>query len=171
MPDELIAVGKIGAPHGIKGEIKVIPLTDFAKERFSKNNKILIKTESTDNFQEVITDGYRKTNKYLILKLRGFTSRNEVEPLKNSYLYVREEDLTKLSKSTYWEFDIVGSRVMFKNEEIGTVEQIFHYPSNDVYKVKAGEKSFLLPAIKDAISKIDSKNNVIEIKSKDWLVD
>lgn len=171
MPDDLITVGKIVAPHGIKGEIKVVSLTDFARERFSKNNKLLIKNESAISFHEVITEGYRETNKYLILKLRGFSSINEVEPLKNSYLYVRKEDLSKLSKSSYWEFDIVGSKVMFKEEEIGLVDKILHYPSNDIYKIQSAEKSFLLPAIKDAISKIDPINKIIEIKSKDWLVD
>ena len=148
---ERIIVGKVGAPHGVKGEVKIIPLTDFP-ERFSSMKEI---TVGDDVF--AVTGHRTATGGNPILKLAGIDNRDDAARLTGKMLTVSRKETMPLREGEYYAFDIVGLSVFDESGTyIGKVETVLKTGSNDVYVVKADSgKEILIPALKKIVTAID----------------
>lgn len=166
---DYIQVGKIINTQGIKGEVKVYPLTDNIS-RFDKLEKVYIGEEKTLVY---IEKNWSKKN-FVILKFAGYDNINEVLKFKNEYLYIEENDKVKLEEGSYFIFDIVGCNVMdIKGNKIGVVTQVITNTGNDIYTIKdkGNNKEYLIPAVKQFIKKVDIKNKEIVIEPIEGLIE
>ena len=155
---EFMTIGQISKPHGVKGEVKVFPLTDNVK-RFKK-----LKTVFIDD-KEVKVVWCKLQSDRAILKLEGIESMDDAEKLRNKYLNIRREDAIRLPKDTHFIVDIIGCSVYDSNEVfIGEVKEIIKTGYNDVYWVKNGKKEVLVPVLKEIVYDIDVENKKIVIK-------
>ena len=121
---DTIRIGLIVKPQGIRGEVKVQPLTDDIN-RFK-------------NLKEVIIDGknYRVTSSVIgggtvFLSLFGVSDRNTAETFRGKYLNVTRENAIPLEEGRYFIIDIVGCNVFTDDgKEIGTVVDVFSSATN-----------------------------------------
>ncbi len=149
--DSRIVIGKAGAPHGIRGELRVIPLTDFP-ERFEELKQVYIGDELLD----VADVKYHK--QFVILKLKQYTVREEVAKLTGQLLYVDKKDAMPLEEGEYYTFDIIGLEVLdMAGESLGFVTEVLKTGSNDVYVAsqKGEAKQILIPALKAVVKEIN----------------
>ena len=148
---ELIKLGKITAPVGIKGEFRVYPYTDD-KTRFSDIKKLVLAGKD----YEVERATYRN-NDMVVLKLKGIDDRNTSETLRGLELFLRKEDLWEVPEDTYFVEDILGIRVLDEEgKEIGILKDIIQNPAHDLYEIETPEgKSFLVPAVKEFVRRVD----------------
>lgn len=161
----LIAIGKIVAPHGVRGDVRVAPLTDFP-ERFEKLASVLLEDGRR---LEIAHTRYHKQS--VILKFRGLDDRNAVEALRGKLLKVTREEAVKLPAGHYFIFDIIGLRVYDENGGcIGVVGDVIATGSNDVYVVdREGAQPVLVPAIKDVVRLIDVPGGRMVVKlQEEW---
>jgi 16S rRNA processing protein RimM len=164
MNNNMICVGKILKPHGIKGEIKLLPLTDYIDERFKIGNSLYIK-DKAGNFNVYYIENYKIFKKNIILKLKGLYDINSVEDLINQYIYITEKDLHPLQKGSYYIYQIIGLNVYEENGEyLGKIVEINKTGSNDVYIVKKDGKEMLLPALKKVVKNINIKEKTMLVK-------
>lgn len=155
---EEITIGQITNTHGLKGELKIFPLTDDVK-RFKKLKTVLLKNEE----KKVIWCKIQNDNK-VILKLEDIDTIEQAEKLKTEYIRVRREDAAKLPEGRYFVVDIVGCKVVDTNgNEVGIVKEVIFTGSNEVYWVK-GKKDVMVPAIKSVVEDIDISNSIITIQ-------
>ncbi|SHD76992.1 ribosome maturation factor RimM [Schnuerera ultunensis] len=150
---DYIKVGWIMNTHGIKGELKVYPLTDDIN-RFSRLETAYLGEDKLKvEIEEV------KYNKGLaILKFKEFNDINEVLSFKENYIFIDEEDKMDLPNGHYYIFEIIDCIVFdTKGEEVGTVVDVIQSASNDIYVVKNFEKDkeYLIPAVKEFFVNID----------------
>ncbi len=158
--EQFLSVGQIINTHGVKGELKVYPLTDDVK-RFRKLKKVYI-----DNEERTII-WCKIMPKVVIIKIEGIETLEEAFSLKQKYLKVKREEAVTLKKDSYFVADIVGSRVIDENDkELGCVDEVIFTGSNDVYWIK-GENELLIPAIKTVVVKVDIEEKLIVIKPVD----
>lgn len=154
---EFITVGQIINTHGLKGELKVFPLTDDMK-RFRKLKKVYI-----DGIERNVVWCKLQT-KTVVLKIEGIDSIEDAVKYKETYLEVSREDAVKLPEGRYFVTDIIGSNVIDENgAELGRIHDIIHTPSNDVYWIKEG-KELLIPVLKSIVVNVDVENKQIVIK-------
>lgn len=154
---EFISIGQIINTHGLKGELKVYPLTDDIR-RFRKLKEVYI-----DKSLRKIVWCKLQTDK-IILKIEGVDTIEEAQKLKNIYVEVKREDAVELSEGEYFIADIIGCTVYDENRvKLGTVFDVIQTQSNDVYWVK-GKTEVLIPALKDIVISIsiDSKEIIIK---------
>lgn len=164
-----LEIGQIVNTNGLKGFLKVKPLTDDIT-RFEKLKTIYIqKAKELIGFkiQEV---KYNKQS--VLLKLEGIDDITEAEKYKNFYIKISKENAVKLEKNSYFIVDIIGCQVYTdENEYLGNVVDVFQTGSNDVYTLKNSEgKEILIPAIKEVIKNVDIKNKKIVIHLMDGLI-
>lgn len=160
-----IKVGKIINTHGIKGELKILPLTDDSK-RFDNLNKIYINDK-----EYMIKKVWYKKN-FPIISIKNFDNINDVLNFKNQYIYITMEDTIELEKDTYFIFQIKGLNVFtIDGLEVGVVKDVLTPGANDVYVVKGKEKEYLIPAIKDCIKEINLEEKKIIIKPMKGLLE
>ena len=163
--NQRIKVGKITSSHGIRGEVKIYPLTDFPS-RFNKGNKVYI-----DNKEMTIERSRLQKNIYIV-KFEGFDNINEILQFKDKYIEIYREQLTQLKEGEYYIFDIIGCEVYDdKGNHIGTVKSVFSTGNNDVYVVKNNDKEHLIPAIKQVVSSIDVEEKKIVITPIEGLLE
>ena len=160
--EDLLIVGTITSPHGVKGEVKVFPRTDDVR-RFKKlkevyldtgKEKLLLHPESVKFFKQ-----------FVIIKFKEFNSMNEVEGLRNKNLLVDRKNAVKCEKDEYFIADLIGLTVYRDTGEVlGELTDVLQTGANDVYEVtKSDGKNVLLPAIKECIKEVDIENGSMKV--------
>jgi len=162
--EEYIEVGQIVSTHGVRGDVKVKPLTDDIK-RFSKLKKIYMTIKN--ELVEFPIEEVRYNKNMVLLKLKGINSIEAAEVYRGQYIKIDKKDRVKLPKDSYFITDLIGLDVFSEEDELlGKIDDIYNTGSNDIYVVKdeSTGKQLLLPAIKDVIKKIDIENKKIIVK-------
>ncbi|WP_160675659.1 ribosome maturation factor RimM [Clostridium sp. C8-1-8] len=159
---DFLKVGQIVNTHGIKGEVKVFPLTDDVT-RFDNLKEILI----DDKEAEIEWVKYQKDR--VIIKIKGVDSMNDAEKLKQRYIKVSREHAVELPEDTYFISDLIGCKVYdTEGFNYGDVYDVLQTGSNDVYWVK-GNKEILVPVLKEIVLDINVQDKKIVIKpSGEW---
>lgn len=153
---EFLTIGQIINTHGIKGELKVHPLTDDIK-RFKKLKTVFIESE-----ERTISWCKLQVDK-VILKIEGIESIDDAMKYKMKYLRVKREDAAKLPEGRYFVVDIIGCKVIDENGvDLGAVSEVIFTGSNDVYWVK-GKKDLLVPVLQNIVKNIDIEKKEIII--------
>lgn len=161
---DIFNIGQIVNTHGVRGEVKVIPLTDDIN-RFKKLKKVLI-----DDVQRNIL-GCKFQKDRVILKIEGIDSMDEAERYKQKYICVERSEAIKLPEDTYFIKDLVGCQVLDTYGEIlGNIDEVIKTGSNDVYWIKGKKgKELLIPVLKEIVLEIDIDNKKIIIKPvREW---
>lgn len=154
---EYFTVGQIINTHGVKGELKIYPLTDDIR-RFRKLSKIYI-----DNQEKHILWCKLQSDR-VILKIEGVDTIEEALSLKNKYIDVSKEDAVKLPEGSYFIAEIIDCNVYDENgTELGKIYDVIKTGSNDVYWIK-GSEDLMIPALKSIVVKIDVENKKVIVK-------
>ncbi len=157
-----IAIGQVGKPHGVKGEVKVIPLTDDIR-RFRRLRYVIIKgREYKVEFVKLQADR-------AILKLEGFELPEDLLSLKDEYVEVRLEDAVKKKKDEFFIDELKGLEV-FDTEglSLGRIYDVIQTGANDVYWIKEPEQ-LLIPAMKTIVESVSvDEDRVIIRPTREW---
>lgn len=158
---DLLQVGAIIKTHGIKGEVKVYPLTDDVK-RFKKLKEVILEPEKDNIILEIESVKYQKN--IVILKFKGFDNINDIEMHTKKGIYVTREDAIPLEEDEYFVADLIGLDVITDdNIRFGVVKDVLHTGANDVYVIEHEDKEVLVPAIKECILDINMADNLMKI--------
>ena len=152
--DSLVQVGAIVAAHGLKGEVRVLPMTDFIDERFMTRGSLLrvetapqgrsTKSGEYDapigDVKEVKVKGGRwvtsKGRNDVIVKLAGYDDRNAAEALVGTRLFVLPNDRAPLrdeetstsgdGDDEFYAQELAGMRAILRESgaELGIVEDV-----------------------------------------------
>jgi 16S rRNA processing protein RimM len=149
-PPGQVAVGRVASPHGVRGDVKVMPLVD-KRERLSRGRNVLLAGE-TRTIERV-----RWQKGMAFLKLSGADDREAAAALRDQLLTVPEEELEPLPEGQYYRFQLIGLEVVDgAGERLGRIEEVLTTGANDVYVVRGGERGeVLLPATDDVIKQVD----------------
>ena len=167
--EEYLEIGQIVNTNGLKGTLKVRPLTDDIT-RFEDLETIYIQKHK--ELVEFTIQEVKYNKNMVLLKLEGIDDITEAEKYKNFYIKINREDAVELEEDSYFIVDIIGCEVYTESQELlGKVIDVFPTGSNDVYTVKNSEgKEILLPAIEDVIKDVDIKNKKIIIHLLEGLI-
>ena len=148
---KMLKVGKIVNTHGIKGDLKVLPLTDYM-ERFEELDWVYMDC----NDERFYIENVRYMPTAVLLSFKGYKDINLVKGFKDKYLFIDENQRRDLPGDTYYIADIIGLDVYtIKDEYIGRVKDIIQTGSNDVYVIKGeGGREIMIPAVEEFILKI-----------------
>ena len=168
--DSLITVGRILCPHGIQGDVKVVPATDWP-DRFNELRSLcLVLPGEAEKWIKI--EQVRFQHGGVILKLSGFENRSQADTLRGAELRAREKDMPSLPEGHYYIHDLVGMTVKtVLGKEIGSVVDMIQMPAQDIYVVDADGKEIMIPAVKEFIKRIDIQKREIWIDPIDGLID
>lgn len=165
---EYLSIGQIINTHGLRGEVKVYPLTDDMS-RFEKLEEVYIAENNELVKYEV--ERIKLLKSTVAVKLKGIDSEEAANKLRNSYIKVDRKSAVKLPKDTYFICDLIDSEVYDeKGQLLGTVKDVLQTGSNDVYVVQSADMEILIPALKDVVKVIDLENQKIIIETPEGLI-
>ncbi len=152
-PGDLITVGRIVAPHGIRGELRVRVETDFP-DRFARMRSGYLVSDGRARAIEILSA--RPHQDGMLLTIDGVGDRTTAEGLRGAEIAVLRAELVPLGADTFYVFEIIGMRVRTEDGRIlGTVAQVMRGSANDVYVVTDGTREVLLPALRQVVLKVD----------------
>lgn len=164
MMQDILEIGMICNTHGVSGNIKLIPWTDYP-EIFEDLDYIII----NDVKYEIVDVKYQKAN--VILKFKGINTMEQAEKLKNFTAYCYKNQLADLEEDNYYIADLIGCEVYEEENVLGKVTDVIPAGGADLYEIKSeGKSAIYLPAIKENILKIDIKNKIINVKLPEGLI-
>ncbi len=152
--EQLLRVGVFSSTHGVHGEFKVFPTTDDVT-RFSDLEQVIIDT-GKGTFTAKI-EGVKYFKQFAILKIEGYDSLNDIEPLKGSTLWVTRDQAVELGENEFFIADLIGIKAYLENGDyLGMLEDVIQTGANDVYVVKDEKgKEWYLPYIEECILDIN----------------
>lgn len=164
--DELVTIGHVTAPHGVRGAVKVMPLTDFP-ERFDGVERLFVRRYREVVPQRLVVQWTRRHKQFVLVKFQDIDDRDGAESLRRALVQVEPEEVHPLPDGEYYVFDIVGMRVFDESgRDLGVVRDVLFTGANDVYVVDAGDErsELLLPAIKDVVRRIDVEQRRMDVR-------
>ncbi|HID64903.1 MAG TPA: 16S rRNA processing protein RimM, partial [Anaerolineae bacterium] len=127
-----LVVGKIVAPWGVKGELKVAIETDFP-ERFKQLKRVYVGEKATS----FVLEWSRLHKGHALLKLKGCDDRDAAEKLRGQLVQIPIEEAMPLGEDEYYVYQIVGLDVWTtEGEHLGRVSEVLFTGANDVYVVQ-----------------------------------
>lgn len=159
--NEYLSVGFVTKPHGVRGLIKIEPLTDDVT-RFNKMKHVFIEEAGNYVKYEIISRSIAPD--HVLLKLKGIDNATDAEALRGKYLFRKRDEGRTLKEGEYYWCDVIGLDVVYADngKKIGVLDSIINTVSNDVYVVKTDKDEICLPALKQYVT-IDMENKRITV--------
>jgi 16S rRNA processing protein RimM len=128
----LLEVGRIGKPHGVKGDVFVMFVSDRVERRTP--GAILVARKANIALELKVETARLQNDRYVI-HFEGVDSRNDAELLTNALLFAEEiEDIDAL-----WVHDIIGSRgVGVDGTDYGTCTGVIDNPAHAILELDSG---------------------------------
>jgi 16S rRNA processing protein RimM len=162
--DKEIIIGKIVAPHGVRGDIRILPLTE-KPDLFLDLEYLLL-----EGGKKLTVKNARFQKRMILVTTKEVTSMNEAELLRDKNIYIKAEDLPELEEDEFYVADLVGIPVYdLEGKQIGTFKDSLSTGSNDVYIIAVpGAKDILVPALKEYFKEINLAEKRIVVKLPEW---
>jgi 16S rRNA processing protein RimM len=166
---EYLEIGKIVNTHGIKGEVRVIPLTDDPK-RFELLDGALVDVKG--ELKEFTINMVRYFKSFVLIKFNEISSIEDALTIKGCFIKVDRKHAVILPENSFFICDLIESNVYneFDDSLIGKLKAVLQTGSNDVYQVMSDDgKEILIPALKSVVLKVDVKNKYIKVRLPEGL--
>lgn len=162
--NQSILLAKIGAPQGIKGEVRVKPFGD--PDMLDQYGKL---HDANGNTYKITRMRAQKT--MLVVKFMNVNTRNEAEELNGVELFVARNKLPEIDdEDEFYVQDLIGITVLNDaGEQIGMVVAVPNFGAGDMLEIASagqGEKSsstWFLPFTRDAVPEINFEKSEIMI--------
>ena len=161
----MLIIGRVLAPWGLKGDVKVEILTDYPQERYTPGKLVYI-----DGIAMTI-EGGRLHKGNFILKLDKISDVDHAAALKGKYLEIPASESMPLEDDQFYHHQLIGLRVeTIGGRFLGTIKRIMPTGSNDVYVVDDDGRELLIPAIGDVVKQVNLTLGLVVIEEIEGLL-
>lgn len=170
--NEYFEVGQVLTTHGLKGEVKVNVISDFARERFAPESRLFV--DLNGEMKELTVESARMQKQFYLVFFKEIADIDAAEKICHHNLYVADDDRQDLPEGSYYFKDILGCPVYDSEtgEELGVLNDIETPGANDIWEIKPQKgKSFWIPNIASVVNKVDLANKRIEVTLLEGLRD
>ena len=162
-----LAIGLLGKPHGVKGEINLHVSSNQIEDILS------LKSVSIGDIQEEFSIRYiRRKGEHLLISFEGISTPGSATHLRNKIVYIQIKDAPVLKNDSYYYHQLIGIQVINrKGELLGKISEILKTGANDVYVITSPNppaKEILIPAIKSVILEVDLAKKRMVVDSQEW---
>lgn len=152
---QFVEAGYICNVHGLRGEVRVKPATDFPEERFMKPGVRWLRLRSSSTLTikefELVKGRFHAGQHQWLVTFKGVNSVDEARELVGAALLVKNDDRPTLDEDEFYSPDLVGMGVVLKDtrELVGTVIDIYNTGASDLLRV-------MLIQTKDSVANISA---------------
>lgn len=160
-PDDVLLVGRLVAPFGVRGELKMVAVTT-RPDHLATLKHVLV---GPDLQRYDLKRLHEHKVGMFIISLRGIASREAAEELRGAEVFIRSTEAAPLDADEYFLHDLIGLQVRTASgDDLGRVIDVLETGANDVLIVRAsGRADILVPMIAAVVRQIDLDQRSIEI--------
>jgi len=153
-PARLVPLGRLVAPHGVRGELRLLPYA-FPCQTLQKGLTVWVQDKTGPSQAYTITQ-VRPHAPCLLVKFQGVDSRSQAQALRNTTLSVAEALLLPLQDGEFYYYQVIGLKVQTPaGKQLGTIAQVFFSGGHDIWVVQRGQEEYLIPVTEEVVRAID----------------
>jgi 16S rRNA processing protein RimM len=167
--EELVAIGRLLKPRGLKGELLIVPFSD-RPNRFPSLRRAFLPGEGGSAREVAITSCWPHKGRFVV-KLAGIDSIEAAERLRGLELRIGEEDLEALPAGAYYHYQLKGLCVEDEfGSSLGRVDDILATGGGaDVLVVRGPQGESLIPLAADFVEHVDLAAGRIRVRPPEFL--
>ena len=148
-----MVVGVIGRPHGVRGDLSVVPRTDEPERRFA----VGVRLRSEDGRRTFTVTECRQPQGRLLVRFAEVADRTAAESVRGIVLVTDvAEDERPSDDGEFYDRQLVGLSVRRSDgERIGTVRSVLHLPTQDTLEIDTDDGPRLVPFVSALVPEID----------------
>ncbi len=164
---DLVIVGEVTRPHGLRGALRVFPVTDFPEHLLTLGEVVLV---DGGGARRVRVEHAETAGRFVAMKLAGIDTVEAAEALRGATLRISAGEVQPLPAGQFYVFQIVGLRVRTPDGTLlGEVADVLRTGANDVYVVRSpAGRELLLPAVEGVVETIDVAAGEIVARPPEW---
>ncbi|TYB67271.1 ribosome maturation factor RimM [Nonomuraea sp. PA05] len=149
-----LVVGRIGRPHGVRGDVTVEVRTDDPELRFAAGTPIA--TDPADRGPLVVA-GRRWHKGVLLLTFEGVVGRDAAEELRGTMLVIDSSEVTPSDDpDEFHDHQLIGLAVQtVSGEPVGEVEDVLHHGQDLLVVRRKGQEDALIPFVRELVPEVD----------------
>ncbi|HHO48198.1 MAG TPA: 16S rRNA processing protein RimM [Desulfobacteraceae bacterium] len=160
---DFILLGKITRPHGIRGEVKILPYSGLP-ENFRHYGEIFIGTADREERVPYTVEHCRIQGRSVLLTLTGCRDRSRAELLAGKEVWLRRMDLPEPGEDEFYLIDLIGRKaVTVDHRNLGRITDILATGAHDTLSVTDGGREYLIPLRKEFIVEIADQEVVLKL--------
>jgi 16S rRNA processing protein RimM len=168
-----LVVGRVGRPHGLRGEVTVEVRTDDPDQRFAAGSALA--TIPPDRGPLTVAASRWHSGR-LLVSFAGCEDRDAAEALRNTVLAIDSDALTPLADpAEYYDHDLIGMRVVTRSgEQVGAVADVLHHGQDLLVVDGSGPRSgsqILVPFVTAIVPEVDVTAGMLVIDPPPGLLD
>jgi 16S rRNA processing protein RimM len=178
---DLRTVGRIGRPHGIRGEVLVEVRTDDPDERFAPGKVLITEPGASPSDlaaykvpDQLTVEAVRAHQGRLIVVFEGIYDRNVAEALRGVLLSVDSAEIADpTDPDEFNDHQLVGlTAVTVSGETLGEVARVDHAPASDMLVLRRPEgRTALVPFVKAIVPEVDLAGGRVVVDPPEGLLD
>ncbi|MFN7988781.1 MAG: ribosome maturation factor RimM [Thermoanaerobaculia bacterium] len=170
-PEDLVVVGRLARPHGLRGEMSVEVLTDFP-ERFVPGLAVVATGPSGDRRRELVVASVRPAGERLLVSFEGVSSRTEADGLRGLDIAVPKGSEVPRPEGFVYHFDVEGCRAVDRSgRELGVVAALEEVGGRSLLTLRtpAGERD--VPFVEPIVVSVDVARKLVVLDPPAGLLD
>jgi 16S rRNA processing protein RimM len=169
--DRLVAIGEIARPHGLRGEVRVTPLTD-RPARFEGLSTCLVWDPAADRREPRRITGVRGRGPALLLSLEGCETVEAARALVGRLIAVPENEALPPPPGWFYPWQLAGCRAVTETgEELGTVVGIESTGAQELWVLQGPAREHLVPAVPDIVLEVDLAARRVVLRPPEGLLE
>lgn len=154
-----MVVGQVVATVGLKGEVRVNPLTDSLRD-FDTFSRCVLELEG--QLLPLTIARVRHAKDQVILAFEGYHTIEQVAPFKGCYLSVSRQDKEELEEGRHYIVDLLDCRVVLEDGTlVGTVSHVYQGAHDLLEILMPDGQEVLIPMVDQFIKKVDTDQKKI----------
>ncbi|MBF4462158.1 MULTISPECIES: ribosome maturation factor RimM [unclassified Rathayibacter] len=161
-----LRVARLTKAHGLKGAIKLELYTDEPDRRFTPGSTFTLQVPRTSEWHGKTLElvELRWYNSHPVAFFKGVADRSAAETLLKAILWIDEEVQTQPGEDDSWyDYQLVGMKVVRDGIEVGTVRRVDHFPAQDLLIVATPAGEVMVPFVKAIVPSIDPVAGVVTV--------
>jgi len=166
-PDEKVPMGRVVAPWGVKGWVKVEPYSDERDKLCGFPNWLL---EKRGKLQPVAVAECKVHGAHVVARFEGCDDRDQAQAWRGAQVMLRRGELPPPEPNEVYQADLIGLTVLGANgERLGRIVEILENPGNPVLRIAGEDRERLVPFVPPVIRAVDVEGGVVELEwGADW---
>lgn len=166
-PDEKVPMGRVLAPWGIKGWVKVQPYSDERGNLCGFPDWLL---ERRGTLQPVAVAECKVHGAHVVARFEGCDDRDRAEAWRGAEVMLRRGELPPPPPNEVYQADLIGLTVLGANGvRLGRIVEVLQNPGNPILRVAGEDRERLVPFVPPVIRAVDVEGGVVELEwGADW---
>ncbi len=169
-PSDVVAVGRIGKAHGIRGDVFVEPWTDVPEERFVPGVRLTADPAERGPF--TVASARNHSGK-LVVHFEGVDTRNDAEAIRGTLLVMPAAARPVIEDpDEFYDTDLIGLSVStVAGDPLGPITDVLHSAAGSLLSIDVAGREVLLPFRLEFVPRIDLAAGTAEVDLPDGLLE